>query len=77
MICSDAYGIMDAMEEGVTGLRCKVADTQSLQVAMETLLNSKELREQLGANGRKMVLDKFRGDVITAEWVKYYHQMLD
>jgi glycosyltransferase involved in cell wall biosynthesis len=43
---------------------------------METLLNSKELREQLGANGRKMVLDKFRGDVITAEWVKYYKNIL-
>lgn len=77
VICSDAYGIKDAMEEGVTGLHCKVADTQSLQVAMETLLNNKELREQLGANGRKMVFEKFKGDVITAEWVKYYHQMLD
>ncbi len=77
VICSDAYGIMDAMEEGVTGLRCKVADTQSLQAAMETLLNNKELREQLGANGRKMVFEKFKGDVITAEWVKYYHQMLN
>lgn len=77
VICSDAYGIMDAMEEGVTGLRCKVADTQSLQAAMETLLNNKELREQLGANGRKMVFEKFKGDVITAEWVKYYHHMLN
>jgi len=77
VICSDAYGIMDAMEEGVTGLRCKVADTQSLQAAMETLLNNKELRVQLGANGRKMVYEKFKGDVITAEWVNYYHQMLD
>ena len=76
VICSDAYGIMDAMEEGVTGLRCKVADTQSLQAAMETLLNNKELREQLGVNGRKMVLDKFKGDVITAEWVKFYKNIL-
>lgn len=76
VICSDAYGIMDAMEEGVTGLRCKVADTQSLQAAMETLLNNKEMREQLGANGRKMVLEKFKGDVITAEWVKYYKNIL-
>ncbi len=76
VICSDAYGIMDAMEEGVTGLRCKVADTRSLQAAMETLLNNKELREQLGANGRKMVFEKFKGDVITAEWVKFYKNIL-
>lgn len=76
VICSDAYGIMDAMEDGVTGLRCKVADTPSLQSAMETLLLNKELRQQLGSNGRKMVLEKFDGDVITAEWVKYYKRIL-
>ena len=76
VICSNAYGIMDAMVDGVTGLRCKVADTESLLDAMETLLNSKAMRNELGENGRKMVLEKFNGDVITAEWVKYYHQML-
>jgi len=41
------------------------------------IINNKELRVQLGANGRKMVYEKFKGDVITAEWVNYYHQMLD
>lgn len=77
VICSDAYGIMDAMVDGETGLRCKVADVPSLQQAMETLLNNVKLRRQLGENGRKRVLEKFRGDNITSEWVKFYQSILE
>lgn len=77
VICSDAYGIMDAMVDGETGLRCKVSDVQSLQSAMETLLINANLRKQLGDNGRKRVLDIFNGSTITGEWVKYYHCILN
>lgn len=77
VICSDAYGIMDAMIEGKTGLRCKVADVKSLQAAMEALLNDADMRKQLGENGRQRVLDSFQGSDITAEWVKYYHSFLN
>ena len=77
VICSDAYGVMDAMVEGETGLRCKVADVSTLQSAMEILLNDAELRKRLGDAGRKRVLDNFKGSSITAEWVKFYNQILD
>lgn len=76
VICSDAYGIMDAMVEGETGLRCKVADVPTLQTAMETLLGDAEMRKHMGDNGRKRVLEKFKGSDITAEWVKFYHEIL-
>lgn len=77
VICSDAYGVMDAMIDDVTGLRCKVADVPTLQSAMEKLLNDAELRKRLGNAGRQRVLDNFKGSAITAEWVKFYHQILD
>lgn len=77
VICSDAYGVMDAMIDEVTGLRCKVADVTTLQSAMEKLLNDAELRKRLGNAGRQRVLDNFKGSDITAEWVKFYHQILD
>lgn len=77
VICSDAYGIMDAMVDNVTGLRCKVADVDSLQSAMEKLLQDASLRKKLGDAGRKRTLDNFKGSAITAEWVKFYHQILD
>ena len=77
VICSDAYGIMDAMVDNVTGLRCKVADVDSLQSAMEKLLQDASLRKKFGDAGRKRTLDNFKGSAITAEWVKFYHQILD
>ena len=77
VICSDAYGIMDAMVEGETGLRCRVSDVASLQHAMEILLENEGLRKRLGNNGRKRVLAEFKGSMITAEWVKFYKSILD
>lgn len=76
VICSDAYGIMDAMVENQTGLRCRVADVNTLYVAMERLYNSAELRAKLGDNGRKRTLKYFSGNVITAEWVKFYNLLI-
>ena len=76
VICSDAYGIMDAMIENETGLRCKVADVPTLQTAMETLLNDAEMRHRFGENGRQRVLENFKGSAITAEWVKFYKGIL-
>ncbi len=77
VICSDAYGVMDAMVDDVTGLRCKVADVPTLQAAMESMLGDADLRKRMGENGRKRVLEKFKGSDITAEWVKFYHEILD
>lgn len=76
VICSDAYGIMDAMVEGETGLRCKVADVPTLQAAMELMLSDADMRKRMGENGRKRVLENFKGSVITAEWVKFYKDIL-
>ena len=76
VICSDAYGVMDAMVDNETGLRCKVADVLTLQSAMETLLGDADMRKQMGAKGRRRVLENFKGSMITAEWVKFYHDIL-
>lgn len=76
VICSDAYGVLDAMVDDVTGLRCKVADVPTLQSAMEKLLNDAELRKRLGDAGRQRVLGNFKGCAITAEWVKFYKEIL-
>ena len=76
VICSDAYGIMDAMVDNETGLRCKVGDASSLCGAMKRLYESFELRKKLGQAGRKRVLEQFDGAIITKKWVEYYHSFL-
>ena len=75
-ICSDAYGVMDAMVDNVTGLRCKVGDKESLYHCMKQLYNDKSMRERMGKAGRERVLQDFDGRIITQKWVEFYHEML-
>ena len=75
VICSDTYGIMDAMVDDVTGLRCKVKDVESLYQQMLRLSDDSELRRTLGQNGRQRVLDNFSGEAITNAWVEFYRNL--
>lgn len=76
-ICSDAYGVMDAMVDEETGLRCHVGDVESLYQCMKRLYDDKELREQMGKAGRERVIRDFDGKVVTQKWVEFYHQMFE
>ena len=76
VICSNAYGVMDAMVDNVTGLRCRVGDVDSLSDAMSTFVDSPELIQELGAAGRKRVCEHFDGAIITQLWVDYYKDII-
>lgn len=76
VICSDAYGVMDAMVDNKTGLRCKVADVDSLYQCMEKLSMNPNLRQELGSNGRERVLKYFSNDRLTKLWVEFYRNIL-
>lgn len=77
VICSDAYGVMDAMVNNKTGLRCKVADVDSLYQCMEKLSMNPSLRQELGNNGRDRVLKYFSNDRLTKLWVDFYRNILN
>ena len=76
VITSDAYGVLDAVVEGETGLRCKVMDSETLYDAMKILADNKELREKLGVKGRERVLSLFSSESITSAWAKFYHTLI-
>jgi glycosyltransferase involved in cell wall biosynthesis len=76
VICSDAYGVMDAMIDEVTGLRCKVGDVESLYEAMTKLAADKDLQKFLGKNGRERVIREFDGKAVTKYWVDYYREIM-
>lgn len=77
VICSDAYGVMDAMVDDVTGLRCKVGDVDSLYEAMLSLANDTKLQSKLGSKGRERVLKEFDGIRVTDNWLDYYRECLN
>jgi len=76
VICSDAYGVKDAMVDNVTGLRCKVGDVESLYNAMKAFVDNPGLIKKLGDAGRKRVIEDFDGVQMTQHWVDYYQELL-
>lgn len=77
VITSDAYGVVDASVEGVTGLRCKVGDVESLYERMVEYQNNPTLRSEHGAAGRKRVEELYDNKVVTQAWVEYYKALFD
>ena len=75
VITSDAYGVVDASVEGVTGLRCKVGDVESLYERMVEYQNNPTIRSEHGAAGRKRVEELYDNKVVTQAWVEYYKAM--
>ena len=76
VITSDAYGVVDASVEGVTGLRCGVNDPEGLYNAMKQYYDNAELRKAHGQAGRERVENHFSNDVVSKAWVEFYKEML-
>ena len=76
VITSDAYGVVDASVEGVTGLRCGVNDPDGLYKSMKQYYEDAELRKAHGKAGRERVENHFSNDVVSKAWVEFYKEML-
>ena len=76
VICSDAYGVMDAMVDNVTGIRCRVGNVESLYNAMKQFVEKPELINKLGEAGRSRVVNDFDGKIMTQHWVDFYHKLV-
>lgn len=75
VICSDTYGVMDAMENDITGLRCKTADSMSLLECMKKLYDNPHLRKELGENGQVRVKTKFSREILSDAWLNFYKSL--
>ncbi len=76
VITSDAYGVVDASVEGVTGLRCGINDSDGLYKAMKTYNDNAYLRKKHGLAGRKRVEEHFSNEVVSKAWLEIYKEML-
>lgn len=75
VICSDIYGMRDTMIDNVTGIRCKVMDSDSLYGAMQILYNNEALRLEMGKNGHDYVINRFTKKQVTDAWFEYYKSL--
>ena len=59
VIATAVGGLLDAVEDGVTGLRIPPRDPVALRSAIMSLLRDGELRSALGASGREAARERF------------------
>ena len=59
VVASSVGGLLDAVEDGVTGLCVPPRDPTALRAAIERLLADAELRRRLGAQGRVVARERF------------------
>lgn len=77
MIATDVPGCREIVIREQTGLLVPVDNAAELADAMERLAETGELRARYAAAARNLVIDKFSADIIGAQAVSLYRQLLD
>jgi len=76
VVASAVGGLVDAVEDGVTGLLVPPRDPAALKAAIERLLEDPELRDRLGLAGREKARRELSWDVSTAATIAAYEDAL-
>ncbi|AYL97254.1 glycosyltransferase family 4 protein [Mucilaginibacter celer] len=75
VIGCEVGGVPDIIADNYNGLFADTADAQSLADRILTLAADEALREQMGANARKTVENKFTGQKLASNSLKYYQTL--
>ena len=75
-VASKIYGITDAVEPGSTGLLHAPGDVDSLQSAMQRMIDDPLLRKDLGSAARLRAHRLFPKELVTAAVVEFYNSVV-
>jgi len=74
VVATSVGGLVDAVDEGVTGLLVPPRDVPALRAALELLLGDHELRARLGASGRRTARERFSWAAATQNTIQAYRE---
>ncbi len=72
-----AGGMKEVIVDGVTGLLAEPGDTESLRVALDSLLADPAQREAFGKAGRERYLAHYTRDRMVERTLEFYRQLLE
>lgn len=72
VVASATGGLLDIVEDGVTGIHVPPGDATALRAALERLLGDAALRERMGAAARARVAERFSWEASTAALLAVY-----
>jgi len=76
VVATDAGGLPEVVEHGVTGLVVPKADAGALAGAIDRLLSDPELRVRMGNAGRERALDRFDWNLSASQFEAVYRQIV-
>ncbi|MCK4444033.1 MAG: glycosyltransferase family 4 protein [Thermoplasmata archaeon] len=76
VVVADIPGVREVIEDGKQGLIFDVMDAEDLAKKIATLLNDPEMRERMGAEGRKKVERQFLVSKVADQVEKVYEEVL-
>jgi colanic acid/amylovoran biosynthesis glycosyltransferase len=72
VVAAAVGGLMDAVQDGVTGLLVPPGDVRALRAAIERLLGDADLRNRLGANAREYAESRLSPEAQAAATLRAY-----
>jgi glycosyltransferase involved in cell wall biosynthesis len=76
VVATDVGSVSEAVRDGETGLLVPADDPAALVAATRRLLADDDLRQRLGEEGRRLVLDRFTADHMTRAFESLYEDLL-
>ena len=76
VVCTDADGLAENVEDGVTGFVVPRGDPRALADKVEILARDPAHRRRMGASGRRRVLEKFRLEDQIRRFEQFYGEVL-
>lgn len=70
-VATDIYGLRDAVQNGHTGLLSPAGNVEELASSIEKMILDKRFRQQMGANARKRVENKFSQKMMSDNYLEY------
>jgi glycosyltransferase involved in cell wall biosynthesis len=72
VIASNVGGLLEVIEDGVTGYLVEKQNPQAIADALEKLINNEDLRKELGTNGRNKVIKEYNWEVCVEKMISVY-----
>lgn len=75
-VCSQIYGITDAVDNGVTGLLFPAGNIPALEHELSRLLQDADLRRVMGMAAKERALSMFSQDRVVAAMLMFYAELM-
>jgi glycosyltransferase involved in cell wall biosynthesis len=76
VVATPTSGAREVLESGRAGLIASSTSAEALAHSLSAVLENRELRAQLGAAGRAMVLERFSAQAMIAAYDQLYESLL-